>query len=209
MLRVIGAGLPRTGTMTLKHALERLLGEPCHHMTEVFGRRERDVPAFSAASRGEFPDWEELLAGYAAAVDWPASAFYPELAERYPEAVVVLSYRDSFETWWSSASSTILKHFGGPSGSRSDGDEWAAMVRSVWTRALGGAPTDDLASIEASYYRYHERVRETVPARRLVEFETGAGWEPLCTALGLPVPSEPFPHLNSTADFQDRTSAQP
>ncbi|WP_100444559.1 sulfotransferase family protein [Glycomyces xiaoerkulensis] len=201
MLQVIGAGLPRTGTMTIKAALETLLGEPCHHMAEVFGRKDIDVPAFSAAVHGDFPDWDELFAGYAAAVDWPASAFYPELAERYPDAVVVLSVRDSFETWWTSTSNTVLQHFGGQSGAYPGEDAWEAMVRGVWSRAFDGAPLDDVQAIEAAYHRYHERVRETVPAERLVEFRTGAGWEPLCSALGLPVPDEPFPHLNSTADF--------
>ena len=190
--------------MTLKNALETLLGEPCHHMAEVFGRKEIDVPAFASAAKGDFPDWDELFDGYAAAVDWPASAFYPELAQHYPDAVVVLSRRDSFETWWTSTSNTILKHFDGKSDVYPGEDAWEQMVRDVWGRALGGTPSDDLSDIEASYQRYHERVRETVPAERLVEFETGAGWEPLCAALDLPIPDEPFPHLNSTAEFNAR-----
>ncbi|MCC3765388.1 sulfotransferase family protein [Glycomyces sp. TRM65418] len=199
MLRVIGAGLPRTGTMTLKNALETLLGAPCHHMAEVFGRVETDAPAFSAAAEGDFPDWDEVFKGYAAAVDWPASAFYAELAERYPDAVVVLSRRDSFEAWWTSANNTVFKKFNeieDPSGG-----PWLAMVEKVWDYAFEGAERADKAAVEAAYHRYHDKVRATVPADRLVEFGTGAGWEPLCTALGLPIPDQPFPHLNSTKDF--------
>lgn len=205
MLQVIGAGLPRTGTMTLKSALETLLGAPCHHMAEVFGRKEIDPPAFLAAAKGREPDWESLFDGYAAAVDWPASAFYPELAARYPDAIVVLSRRDSFETWWTSVNNTILKRF--EQADEFAGNDWGAMVDALWDRVFEGAARSDKDAVEAGYDRYHERVRESVPAERLVEFQTGAGWEPLCEALRLPVPSEPFPHLNSSEQFNLRIEA--
>jgi hypothetical protein len=207
MLRVIGAGLPRTGTMTLKNALETLLGAPCHHMIEVFDRGETDPPAFLVAAQGNPPDWDEVFAGYAAAVDWPASAFYAELAEEYPDAIVVLSRRDSFATWWKSANNTILKAIGDAHAFAPPG--WLAMIDAIWERTFPGTDRTDpeaVDAIEAAYHRYHERVRETIPAERLVEFETGAGWQPLCDALRLPVPSEPFPHLNSTADFNQQTA---
>jgi hypothetical protein len=206
MLRVIGAGLPRTGTMTLKKALETLLGAPCHHMAEVFGRTEIDPPAFLAATKGDLPDWEALLGGYAAAVDWPGSAFYAELAERYPDAIVVLSRRDSFATWWKSANDTIFKAFE-PSEERPQfgGVDWPAMIDGLWRKSFGDAERSDPEAVEAAYHRYHDRVRETIPASRLIEFETGAGWQPLCDALDLPVPAEPFPHLNSTAEFNSQT----
>ncbi|MEV3936938.1 sulfotransferase family protein [Glycomyces sp. NPDC049804] len=205
MLRVIGAGLPRTGTMTLKNALETLLGAPCHHMAEVFSRTEVDPPAFLAATKGDLPDWETLLGGYAAAVDWPCSAFYAELAEAYPDAIVVLSRRDSFETWWKSANNTIFQAFEAESrGAEFGGADWPAMIDGLWTKTFGDADRSEPATVKAAYDRYHERVRATIPAERLVEFETGAGWEPLCTALGLPIPETPFPHLNSTADFNSQ-----
>jgi hypothetical protein len=188
--------------MTLKNALETLLGAPCHHMAEVFDRPEIDPPAFLAAAEGDHPDWDALFEGYAAAVDWPASAFYAELAEQYPDAIIVLSRRDSFETWWTSVNNTIFKRF---DGEQPAGDEWLAMIEAIWTKTFGDADRDgDPAAIKAAYERYHDRVRATVPAGRLIEFETGAGWEPLCTALGLPVPDQPFPHLNSTKEFNDR-----
>lgn len=204
MLRVIGAGLPRTGTMTLKSALETLLGEPCHHMAEVFQRLDRDPAAFLAAARGEPTDWDAVFAGYAAAVDWPASAFHVELAERYPGAVVVLSRRDSFDTWWKSCNNTIFTGMD----TRNDvaTREWSDMIDAVWSKTFEGAPRSDRDAVEAAYHRYHERVREAIPAERLVEFETGAGWGPLCDALGLPVPQEPFPYLNTTKEWQERAA---
>lgn len=201
MLRVIGAGLPRTGTMTLKHALETLLGEPCHHMSEVFGRLETDPPAFLAAAHGVRPDWDALFKGYAAAVDWPSSAFHLELAARYPDAVVVLSVRDSFDTWWRSATSTI---FTGMDTAGFATDAWAEMVDAIWHRTFGSAVRADRLAVAAAYDRYHRRVRETVPPQRLVEFPTGAGWEPLCSALDLPVPEEPFPFLNTAREWQEQ-----
>lgn len=192
--------------MTLKNALETLLGAPCHHMAEVFGRLDTDPPAFLAATRGHLPDWEALFSGYAAAVDWPGSAFYAELAEAYPDAVVVLSRRDSFATWWKSANNTILKAFDS-TGPEFGGPVWGEMIDGLWDKVFEGADRADPEAVEAAYHRYHDRVRETVPAHRLVEFETGAGWEPLCAALGLPVPETPFPHLNTTADFNRNTDA--
>src|SRR5438105_250833 len=122
-LRVVGAGLGRTGTMSLKLALERLLGAPCYHMVEVFSHPEH-VPAWHAAAQGRMPDWDQLFAGYAAAVDWPSAAFWPELIEAYPEALVVLSVRDS-ESWWQSAHETIFATVGsGVAGS----PEWRTMI---------------------------------------------------------------------------------
>ncbi|SDE08191.1 sulfotransferase family protein [Glycomyces harbinensis] len=206
MLRVIGAGLPRTGTMTLKSALETLLGAPCHHMAEVFRNLETDPPAFLAAARGAPTDWDAVLAGYAAAVDWPSSAFHAELAERFPDAVVVLSRRKDFDTWWTSCNDTI---FTGMDGGDFATETWAAMIAAIWDRTFEGAPRTDRDAVEAAYHRYHERVRETIPPHRLVEFTTGAGWEPLCDALGLPVPAEPFPHLNTTREWHERTGDVP
>ncbi|RRS00576.1 sulfotransferase family protein [Glycomyces terrestris] len=206
MLRVIGAGLPRTGTMTLKHALETLLGAPCHHMSEVFQHLDTHPAGFLAAARGEAVDWDGLLGGYAAAVDWPASAFYAELAERYPDAVVLLSRRDSFAAWWKSCNDTI---FTGMDTGEFASPEWRAMIDAIWEQTFDGADRGDPAAVEAAYDRYHERVRAAVPPERLVEFRTGAGWGPLCDALGLPVPSEPFPHLNSTKEWQERTGDVP
>src|SRR5271155_3282411 len=105
-LQVVGAGLGRTGTHSLKVAFEQLLGGPCYHMVEVFGRPDqRDT--WAAAARGEEVDWAAFLAPYRATVDWPAAAFWRELSDAAPEAVIVLSVRDA-DAWWKSASETIF-----------------------------------------------------------------------------------------------------
>ena len=107
-IRVIGAGLGRTGTMSLKLALERLLGGPCYHMTELFDHLDAHTPLWHAAARGEAVDWDKVFTGYTAAVDEPASIHWQSLSDYYPQALVVLSVRDP-ESWWESANATILR----------------------------------------------------------------------------------------------------
>lgn len=195
-LRVVGAGLGRTGTLSLKGALERLLGGPCYHMTEVFVHPEH-VAAWHAAARGRMPDWKALFTGYHAAVDWPASAFWPELMEAFPDAVVVLSVRDA-DAWWRSANGTIF-----PSVDRADGP-WRAMIEDLFATRFTHALGDRDACI-AAFERHNAEVRRRVPASRLLEWRASDGWEPLCAALGVPVPGDPFPHVNTTEQFRAQT----
>src|SRR6478736_7536238 len=110
-LRVVGVGLGRTGTNSLKLALERLLDAPCHHMIEVFANGEQ-FPLWVAALEGD-PDWTAIYGGYAATVDWPGAAFWRELVAANPDAVVLLSRRESAEVWWNSARRTIFAPFNG------------------------------------------------------------------------------------------------
>jgi hypothetical protein len=195
-LRVVGAGLGRTGTMSLKVALERLLGAPCYHMAEVFGHPEH-VARWHAAARGEPIDWADFLAGYAAAVDWPASAFWPEMSAAFPDAIVLLSVRDA-ESWWESASQTIF-----PASHEVRG-EWREMVDALFAARFTSRLDDREASI-AAFERHNRRVRETVPAGRLVEWRAADGWKPLCAALDLPEPDVPFPRTNTREDWRQRS----
>lgn len=196
-VRVVGAGLGRTGTTSLKAALETLLGAPCHHMLEVFTHPEQ-VPGRHAAARGEAVDWEALLVGYAAVVDWPAAAFWPELTEAFPDAVVVLSTRD-VGAWYESASSTIFPNLG-PEPPDESMAEWHAMVREVFARRFT-VDLDDEAAAAAAFEAHYAAVRAAVPTERLIEWTATDGWGPLCTALDLPVPDEPFPRLNTRDDW--------
>ena len=107
-MRLVGAGLGRTGTMSLKLALEQLLEGRCYHMMEVFGRPD-DIPVWHRAVRGEYPDWAAFLRDYDAAVDWPVAAFWRELADAFPDAPVLLSTRRDADAWWTSASETIFR----------------------------------------------------------------------------------------------------
>ena len=197
-LRVVGAGLGRTGTVSLKLALERLLGAPCYHMVEVFSHLDH-VPAWHGAVRGEPTDWESLLGGYRAAVDWPAAAFWPELSEAYPDAIVLLSVRDDPGTWWHSADRTVFAAMRRPA--PPELEAWFEMVTELWRTRLAEG-WDDAEVAMAAYERHNDAVRAAIPADRLVVWRPGDGWEPLCAALGLAVPDEPFPHENTTAEFR-------
>lgn len=195
-LRVVGAGLGRTGTNSLKVALERLLGAPCYHMIEVFAHPEH-IPVWQAAVQGQMPDWHMLFAGFGAAVDWPAAAFWPELSAAFPDALVLLSVREP-QAWWQSASETIF-----PSIRQQTDSEWHAMVDELFAARFTTAIDDRDAAI-AAFERHNARVRASVPAHRLLEWRAADGWAPLCAALGVPVPNEPFPHTNTRADWQAR-----
>jgi hypothetical protein len=199
-LRIVGAGVGRTGTTSLKAALEHLLGAPCYHMVETFGHPEHRL-IWKAAFEGHPPDWPTFFEGYAASVDWPGAGVWEELHEAFPDALVLLSVRD-VDDWWRSASRTIFIALSqgtptrpGSERTGSDGMGEAMMAR-FEPNFL------DEAAATAAFLAHNDHVRATVPADRLVEWRTGDGWEPLCAALELPVPDEPFPHANTSEQFR-------
>jgi hypothetical protein len=195
-LRIVGAGLGRTGTLSLKLALERLLGAPCYHMMEVFVHPEH-VAQWHAAAVGDMPDWHALLKDYAATVDWPAAAFWREISQAFTEALVLLSFRDA-EAWWQSAHATIFPSaLGQPQG------EWRAMIDAMFANRFTSA-LDDRDACIAAYERHNAHVRATVPRDRLLEWSPGDGWQPICNALGIAAPEEPFPKVNTKEEFLNR-----
>ncbi|HEY1622802.1 MAG TPA: sulfotransferase [Streptosporangiaceae bacterium] len=199
MLTVIGAGLPRTGTNSLRLALARLLDGECYHMFTV----KADPPqarAWVRALDGDLGGVHDLLSGCAAAVDWPASFFWSDLAEANPAAVVVLSVRDSPATWWRSFDATVLERKRRPEALPGDDGSFAAMRDGLLGRVLGPDWTDP-ATAMAAYQRHNDLVREQCPPGRLVEWSPADGWAPLCAALGRDVPGEPFPRTNSSREF--------
>lgn len=204
-LRVIGAGLPRTGTHSLRLALQQLLGQNCYHMSLLFERGGVDTAAWQAALDGEPVDWDAVFADCTAAVDWPVSAFWADLAERYPDALIVLSTRDSAAAWWQSATNTVWRVMRTASADGLD-PNWVAMASGLMARVFG-ADWDDPDSAMATYDRYNATVRETAPADRLLEWNAKQGWEPLCERLGLPAPSEPFPRTNTSEEWAQRAAA--
>jgi Sulfotransferase domain len=210
-VRIIGAGLGRTGTHSLKLALERLLDAPCYHMAEVFEHLDH-VPTWHAAIRGEQVDWQPVLAGYSAIVDWPGAAVWRQLAAAHPAAPVLLSTRRDAATWLKSARATILDN--GPDNKMADDPGlpgFVPMVRDMFAAFEPNWRDDDAAM--AAYDRHNAAVRREVPAQQLVEWQPGDGWEPLCSALGIAVPDEEFPHVNTTEEFrfrrEERSTAEP
>ena len=211
-MKVIGAGFGRTGTWSLKAALEELGFGPCYHMTEVFAHPGH-ADFWLSAWRKEPVDWEGVLGGYEATVDWPACTFYEELMQRHPEAKVLLSVRDP-EPWYESTRTTIyelsmvldgsaiarlifglssLLIFGGFAGGRS------SLVNDIiWQGTFDGRFEDKAYAIEV-YERHNDEVRRRVPAGRLLVYQVKEGWGPLCEFLGVPEPEGSFPHLNDAA----------
>jgi hypothetical protein len=200
MLRVVGAGLGRTGTNSLKLGLERLLGGPCYHMLELFPRPEQ-TPVWKAAMRGEPVDYAALLDGFVATVDWPACAVWRELRAANPGAVVVLSQRRTPEEWWESFDRTIATNL--LQQVPPEDAEWVARREMTMLMMERFTPDwRDRDAVIAAYRRHNDAVRAEVPVGELIEWRPNDGWEPLCTGLDLPVPDEPFPHVNSREEFR-------
>jgi sulfotransferase family protein len=207
-LRVVGAGLGRTGTSSLKDALELLLGGRCYHMAELFDR-EQDTPVWLAAARGEPVDWHALLEEYAATLDWPACSYWRELLAANPTAVVLLSTRSSPEAWWHSMEKTIVQVLSSPvAASDPARQKRRAMVLEMMAARFTPDVTDREAMLTA-YERHNAAVRAAVPAAQLVEWQPGDGWEPICARLGVAVPDEPFPVTNTTDEFRTMLGLPP
>ncbi len=196
-LKVLGAGFGRTGTLSMKMALEQLGFGPCHHMMEVFGKPDH-IALWLAAGVEKNADWEEILDGYNSAVDWPVCYFWKELAELYPDAKIILTKRDA-DKWFDSASSTIFKVM-----EAAKDDPNGQMARTlIMENTFGGDLTDRKKAIDV-FNKHNQEVVDTIPGERLLVFEASEGWGPLCEFLEVPVPDTDFPRVNTTEDFQQK-----
>jgi hypothetical protein len=206
-VKVIGAGFGRTGTMSLKAALEQLGVGPCFHMIDLI-RDPTPLPYWQAAVAGDDVDWRQALEGWESTVDWPACSFWEELVDTWPEAPVLLSVRDP-EAWYRSCENSIhaakeMALRGELEGGGEDppSPEVLAMINDlIWNGTFGGRFRDKDHALDV-YHRHVDAVRGKVPPERLLVYEVGEGWEPLCRFLDVPVPDGPFPHLNDTASFR-------
>jgi hypothetical protein len=201
-LQVVGAGFARTGTASLKLALERLLGGDCYHMADVYAHPEH-TKVWHDAILGNPPDWDAFLSAYRAAVDLPASAFWRELAADNPGSLIVLSVRDSAEQWWDSWSHTMAK--AATPAEPAPGclfAEYLAIALDMLLVRLGVSDAADKIAMMAAYQRHNEAVRIGAPPDRLLEWKAADGWAPLAARLGVPVPDEPFPRVNTREQFR-------
>jgi hypothetical protein len=191
-LSVIGTGFGRTGTESMKLALETLGLGPCHHMKEVLGNPQQTTLWRSVAQGGR-ADWDEIFAGFNAAVDWPSAYFWRELSAHYPDAKVLLTVR-SPESWHASMRKTIFKVL-----------ETSTDPESLGSKLIGqgvfGGRFDDPAHAMAVFERNTAEVQAAFTEERLLTYHLGDGWEPLCRFLERPVPETPFPRSNSAEDF--------
>ena len=197
-LKVIGAGLGRTGTFSLKFALEHLGFGPCYHMSEVLAQVRRSAPLWTEAARNN-PDWDTIFTGFASTTDYPACTFWRELADYYPDAKIVLSLRNP-QSWFDSVNATIFSRphretfAGGPL------DEF--FQRTVY--ADFGERIEDRDFMIDYFERWNQDVIDSVPAERLLVHSARDGWEPLCEFLGVPVPDVPFPRVNSRDELTEK-----
>jgi len=212
-LTVIGAGFGRTGTLSLKLALEELGFGPCYHMVETIARPEHD-PMWLALATGKTRDWRPVLAGYASTVDWPGVMIWRELATAYPGAKIILTLRDP-EDWYASASATIFDRMLEFDSVRDDPSA-VDPVRRGHMEMINAVVVDNgfSGSLEKShaiavFNAHNEAVRRLVPRERLLVCEPSCGWEPLCEFLGAPVPAAPYPKANTTQEFRLRFPVKP
>lgn len=191
-LAVIGAGFGRTGTESMRFALEALGFGPCHHMRQVYPNDLQMKRWAEVVLGGRAPDWDNIFSGFRAAVDWPSVLFWRELAEAYPEAKIILTYR-SPESWWSSYEKTLLKVV-----ENLPPDD---LTRRLMDLSFDGRPFDRAHCLRI-YDAHVEDVIQSVPRDRLLVHNLGDGWEPLCRHLGVAVPDEPYPRSNAGASFK-------
>ena len=204
-MHVIGAGVGRTGTYSLKLAINQLGLGPCHHMEEVLLNQSVQVPLWTAAMSGQ-PDWETIYSGYQSAVDWPTAGFFRELSAAYPSAKFILTVR-SPESWAESFSETIYKLVAERDHAPDELKSWLDMATGVITRSgfQGGLDKERLVN---AFTTHNEAVRAAVVPRQLLIYEVKDGWTPLCEFLGVPIPDGPFPRTNDRSEFWDRVSSK-
>jgi len=216
MVEVIGAGLPRTATLTQKIALEMLGIGPCYHMVNVLTDLSA-VQQWSDAADREGDDgqvaWSKILAGFRATVDWPGAFFYRDLMEAYPDAKVLLSVRDG-EAWarsihqtiWGALSGDTMMHDLAAARARIEPEwrQYLTLMQDMWARSGlldASQGSFDTGALAAAMERYNQQVRQCVPPERLLVWSPAQGWEPLCEFLGVPVPSAPLPRVNDSDSF--------
>lgn len=194
-LEVFGMGFGRTGTESLKKALEILGFGPCYHMFEVLPHQER-VEKWISLVQGETPDWDEVFDGYRASVDWPGAYFWREIAEHYPNAKLILTTRDA-DAWYESMAQTILPLL------RASAAAPNSLAEEMFISRTFEGDIDDRAHVIDVFKRHLDAVQAEYGSDRLLVLEVGSGWEPLCAFLGVDVPDVPYPYGNTAEEFGD------
>jgi hypothetical protein len=212
-IKIIGAGLPRTGTNTLKDSLEQLGLKHVYHMKELLVNPDKLVYWKQLDDTGD-TDWDALYDGFDGTVDFPGYPWYKEHMKRYPEAKVILTVRD-FEAWYKSVDSTVFR-----AGPQTPGEKlkmmgkllFSARARKVvmcikWFKKVFFAERlqgkfGDKAFAKQFWESHIADVKASVPKDKLLVYDVRDGWAPLCKFLGVPEPSEPLPHLNKKENFK-------
>ncbi|MDA0681061.1 MAG: hypothetical protein O2880_12090 [Proteobacteria bacterium] len=204
-INVFGAGVGRTGTYSLKLAINRLGLGPCHHMEAVLHNMPQKVPLWSAVLSGR-PDWQAVYKNFQSAVDWPTACFFRELFAAYPSAKFILTQRNP-ENWADSFGATIYKLLAGRDQGPPEMRAWLDMVAGVIART--GFPAGlDRDGLIKGFVAHNDAVKSALPASQLLIYEVKEGWAPLCKFLDVPIPDEEFPRTNDRAEFWDRVTGK-
>jgi hypothetical protein len=205
-LKIVGAGFGRTGTLSMKFALEQLGFMKCYHMMEVMNLGHAHY--WQDVADGKPVDWDAVFEGFTATVDWPSCEVYRELAEYYPDSKVILTVR-SPESWYRSCRNTIFNAMELDASNAPPAVQ--AQLRMTDTLIRQGrfqGKLDDAEYCMRKFVEHNEAVKRTIPPSRLLVYEVGSGWGPLCEFLGLPVPDTAYPSVNSTEDFKNQFGAR-
>lgn len=199
-IEILGAGFGRTGTYSLKCALEILGKGPCYHMYEV-GKHKEHVSLWSDAIEHNYCDWEALFRGYKAAVDWPTVSFLPQLLVQYPKAKVILTTRDPNE-WYESARNTIFNamemSYRNPDLESRKRTEMSKRL--ILDKLFSGRYKDKDYCISV-YTQHIQSIEKLIPNEKLLMFSVAEGWAPLCWFLQVPIPAVSFPYANDRESF--------
>jgi hypothetical protein len=201
-LKVIGAGLGRTGTLSLKLALEHIGLGPCYHMSEMLSQIRSHLPLWIESAKGN-PQWDTIFANYQSTTDYPGCMFWRELVAKYPEAKVILSTRD-LERWFESGAATV---FSDAHRARFEGNPMMAEFFQLTVFEGLEGNLGDRARMVEYFNAWNQAVIDEVPADKLLVHRSSDGWEPLCEFLGVPVPPEPYPRVNSREEMTERTGS--
>jgi hypothetical protein len=218
-MKLIGVGFGRSGTMSLKGALEQLGANPCFHMIDLImgENKDRDLPYWKKIADGEPVDWHEVFDGWEATVDWPGASRWREMVDAFPDVPVLLNHRD-FDGFYKSCENTILAvKLAAQAGELTQDANreppspvlWEVIEKLIWQGDFQGR-FQDKEWVRRMYYDRIEEIKGYVSPDRLIVWELGKdGWEPLANALGVPVPEEPFPHLHDTNEFRTEFGLEP
>jgi hypothetical protein len=199
-LQVIGAGVGRTGTYSLKLALNTLGFGPCHHMEEVVLNMPQQLPLWMDVVNGK-PDWREIFAGYRSTVDWPTARYFRELLAAYPSAKFILTDR-SADSWAESFAATIYKLLAQRNEAPPAMHDWLDWASTVIAQT--GFPAGlDIEGLKQAFIAHNEAAKAAIPPSQLLVYQVKEGWGPLCAFLGVSTPSEPFPRTNNRSEFWD------
>ncbi|KAF8592224.1 hypothetical protein K439DRAFT_1656249 [Ramaria rubella] len=199
--KIICLGLGRTGTSSLRDAMEMIGFGPCYHFKTIVEAGGKDLVTWIRIGEGNgtLQDFHTLLDNYTTVLDNPPAMFPQEMYAAYPDAKFILTTRDPAK-WEQSMNNTVMripeKITRGP-----DASELEKLVLRWWE--IQSNHRGRLADhAQQEFLDHNERVKQLIPPEKLLVYEVGEGWDRLVEFLGVPKPTVPFPHVWTTAEVE-------